>query len=246
MNYFDLTNLQRQHLANQNYLDMAVRNIIQQQRSLDVAREEEDKEGITNISTDFSENIDQLIKFFSTSYLDLKTIPNYMTVINIDQKYLDQRLNFPSEFLSPSMQYSSQLIDKNSNLIFKLESIIDNLKIISDTIGDVGAENFDFSQLKELKKVYDKFYKSYREFINFFEYRGPDDNLIYLGIQIYRAYMGIMSERATIFNNYLEQIVNLSNIVFQSMDNILRLSRERGETKVGYGLKNKDMPKRYL
>lgn len=275
MNYFDLTNLQRQRLANQTYIDMAMRNVVEQQRSLERVRQEMGEEGV-EISDDVSENMKVLNKYILSTIINLDKIKDFTSVSYIsdeDKANSDDPGSIPDEITGLRFSSYNQVVDFSSRFVLNLEIILDNLKSIARTIKDIGPENFDFSQLEELFEKRKKLKSSFDKYTKFFDFSGGTiggeayrGSIITDSALIRQELTGRVDQQSITFNAYLVQIEFLVSEILRHIDTLEEISRSglqemslKGKRESGVKgteiipgvlgagfLRDKDMPKRYL
>lgn len=254
MNYFDLTYLQRQQLANQTYIDMAMRNVVEQQRSLERIRQEMGEEGV-EVSDDVSAYLSTINKRLIGATTDIDKLFDFTSVTNVSQDDKNRALKFgydPNEiddkFISLRFASYNQAIDFSSKVVLNLELILDNLRSIAKIIRDVSPENFDFSQLDNIFKIYKKFKNIYGKFVDRFELVDETDNVIARGIKDREKMTGRIDQEGVTFSAYLGQIDKLCIEIINFFDTFKEISKEKGTEKIsGSGfLRDEDMPKRYL
>ncbi len=183
--YYDLSPMERNRLANEEFRRVSMNNIINQAQLAEKANEPEyegkklyDEEEL-DISSELNE-IDDNFRFLNSNVIKLK---DYIDIIgkpgravkkpdpkdyggNIakaykeaDKKYKDYMATKDIKVIKEgSINTFADNITKN---IYNLESIISNTKNVLRGIKDIGEENFNFSQFNDTFKLYSKFVKEY-------------------------------------------------------------------------------------
>ena len=160
--------------------------------------------------------------------------PEYIKADNI---YLRELNNYNAEVLVYNQKMLNLIdtipvgninvyVDNITKCLYNIESINSNTKDIVKIILDNGEENFNFSQLNNTYKLYNKFFKEYTSFLNFF-YPG--------GVSIFEEalrYAGVGTKNLDIMNEYTIEFNNLCQQVIALYEGLKMVSQEKGIHKI--------------